>query len=252
MTMKTIFPLLYLGFATHLMAFSNEEISKKAYEATSHYVSENSKVEMLLSNTMGDKNKRHLTIKKLEGKDGDKTLIEFSSPEDVKGTILLTHEHINSNDNQWLYLPSIKKTKRIVSRNKSSSFMGSEFSYEDLSSQHYKKFKYSGDAKSVTDNGKANYQSVRMPIDENSGYSKQVVWSDSKTFLISKIEYYDRNGALLKVGTFPKYKKINGVWRTQNISMKNVQNGKSTVLNWTSQKINAGLSDKDFSNSIFP
>ncbi|MCO4845348.1 MAG: outer membrane lipoprotein-sorting protein [Sulfurovum sp.] len=250
--MKIIFPLLSLGFATHLMAISNEEISKKAHEATAHYISEKSKVEMLLSNTMGDMNKRNLTIKKLEGNHGDKTLIEFSSPADVKGTILLTHEHLDKNDNQWLYMPGLKKTKRIVSRNKSGSFMGSEFSYEDLSSQHYKKFKYSGNAKSVVINGRKNYKSVRTPVDKNSGYSKEVVWSDSKNFLIQKIEYYDKNGALLKVGSFPKYKKINGIWRALKISMKNVQNGKSTILNWTSQKIKVGLSDKDFSNSIFP
>ena len=248
--MKVSFVLLSLGLAVHLMAFTNEEISIKSYNSTSEYISEDAQMEMLLKSAAGETNKRNLTMKKLEGDNGDKTIMEFNSPADVKGTTLLTHEHLDQDDDQWLYMPGLKKTKRIISKNKSGSFMGSEFSYEDLSSQHYKKFTYSDNAKEMMISGVKQYQATRTPKDENSGYSKQILWVDSKNFLIQKIEYYDKNGALLKVGLFPEYKKIDGVWRGLKIIMKNVQTNKETTLDWTSEKIKVGYSPKDFAQSI--
>jgi hypothetical protein len=248
--MKVSFSLISLGLAAHLMALTNEEVSIKSYHSTSEYISENAQMEMVLKNATGETNKRNLSMKKLEGNNGDKTLMEFSSPADVKGTMLLTHEHLDQDDNQWLYMPGLKKTKRIISKNKSGSFMGSEFSYEDLSSQHYKKFTYSENAKEIMIAGVKQYQAMRTPKDENSGYSKQMLWVESKNFLIQKIEYYDKNGALLKVALFPDYKKIDGVWRGMKIIMKNVQTNKETTLDWTNEKIKVGYNPKDFAQSI--
>lgn len=248
--MKVSFSLISLSLAVQLMAFSNEEISIKSYNSTAEYISEDAQMEMLLKNTTGETNKRNLTMKKLEGDNGDKTIIEFNLPTDVKGTILLTHEHLNQDDEQWLYMPGLKKTKRIISKNKSGSFMGSEFSYEDLSSQHYKKFIYSANAEEITVAGSRQYKATRSPKDKNSGYSKQVLWVESKNFLIQRIEYYDKNGALLKVALFPDYKKIDGIWRAMKIIMKNIQTNKETTLDWTSEKIKVGYTSKDFAQSI--
>ena len=233
------------------MAITNEEVSIKAYGATGNYVSELAELEMLLKNANGATNKRDLVMKKLEGKNGDKTLLEFSTPADVKGTILLTHEHLGKADNQWLYMPGLKRTKRIVSKNKSGPFMGSEFSYEDLSGQHYNRFSYKGDAQSVKLKGHKVYKSVRAPKGEYSGYSKEIIWVEPKNFLIQRIDYFDRRGNLLKTASMAKYINIEGIWRVTKIIMKNIQTKKETTLNWKSEKIKVGLKNRDFSQSIF-
>ena len=96
---------------------------------------------MLLRNKQGRKSRRQLRIKALEvDGDGNKTIFVFDEPRDVKGTAFLIHSHRNGDDEQWLYLPALKRVKRISSLNRSGSFMGSEFAYEDLSTQEVEKF----------------------------------------------------------------------------------------------------------------
>jgi len=139
-----------------------------------------------------------MNSKTLEGENGDKSLIIFLTPADVKGTKMLTHEHINKDDNQWMYLPALRRVKRIASRNKSGSFMGSEFSYEDTANASWEKYTYKNDLEEVEFNGIKCYKGTRIPKDKNSGYSKQITYIDATTFLVSKIDYFDRKKELLK------------------------------------------------------
>ncbi len=232
--------------ASSLMALTNLEIAQKADKATDGFVSSISKTQMILINASGQKSVRDLLMKTLEGENGDKTISTFLSPADVKGTKVLGFEHIDRDDDQWLYLPALKRVKRIASKNRSGSFMGSEFSYEDIGNQNYKKYTFEGEPEKVMLDGLETYKGIRVPKDKNSGYTKQITWVDTKDFLIRKIEYYDRKKELLKTATFSDYKKIDGIWRVGKIEMKNHQNDKSTILIWKEDMINAGLSDKDF------
>jgi len=236
--------------ATSLMALTNLEIAKKADMATDGFVSSISKTKMILVNASGQKSVRDLLMKTLEGKNGDKTISTFLSPADVKGTKVLGHEHVGRDDDQWLYLPALKRVKRIASRNKSGSFMGSEFSYEDIGNQNYQKYTYKGDPEIVTFKGMKCYKGVRIPKDKNTGYTKQISWVDTKNFLIRKVEYYDRKRTLLKTAVFSGYKKINGIWRVGKIEMKNHQNDKATILIWKKDKVNTGLSPNDFNKRV--
>jgi outer membrane lipoprotein-sorting protein len=229
-----------------LMALTNQEVANKADKVTDGFESSISKTTMTLINAGGQKSVRDLLMKTLEGKNGDKTISTFLSPADVKGTKILGWEHIDRDDDQWLYLPALKRVKRIASRNKSGSFMGSEFSYEDIGNQNPRKYTFSGEPQKVMLNGIECYMGERVPKDKNSGYTKQVTWVDTKDFLIRKIDYYDRKGELLKTATFSDYKKIDGVYRVGKIDMKNHQNDKETILVWKEDKIKAGLSSKDF------
>ena len=98
---------------------------------------------MELRNKQGDVSTRNIRLKTLEVKDdGDKSLSIFDQPADVKGTAFLTFSHAIEPDEQWLYLPALKRVKRINSKNKSGPFMGSEFSYEDIASQEIEKYTY--------------------------------------------------------------------------------------------------------------
>ena len=238
--------ILTLLTATSLMALTNLEIAKKADKVTDGFESSISKTQMTLINASGQTSVRDLLMKTLEGENGDKTISTFLSPADVKGTKVLGWEHVDKDDDQWLYLPALKRIKRIASRNKSGSFMGSEFSYEDIGNQNYQKYTFMGEPEVVQYEGMECYKGARIPKDKNSGYTKQVSWVDTKDFLIRKIEYYDRKQELLKTATFHDYKKSDGVWRVGKIVMKNHQNDKETILEWKEDKIKAGLSAKNF------
>ncbi len=233
-----------------LMAMSNLEIAKKADKVTDGFESSIAKTQMTLINANGQKSVRDMMMRTLEGERGDKTISTFLSPADVKGTKILGWEHIDRDDDQWLYLPALKRIKRIASRNKSGSFMGSEFSYEDIGNQNYQKYTFEGEPKVVMLGEMECYQGTRIPKDKNSGYTKQITWVDTKDFLIRKIEYYDRKGELLKTALFSDYKKRDGVWRVGKIEMHNHQNDKSTILIWKEDKIKAGLKSKDFDKRV--
>lgn len=236
-----------LVVATSLMALTNKEIADKADKVTDGFGSSIAKTQMTLINASGQKSVRDLLMKTLEGDNGDKTISTFLSPADVKGTKVLGWEHVDRDDDQWLYLPALKRVKRIASRNKSGSFMGSEFSYEDIGNQNPNKYSFEGEPETVMLDGVECYKGARIPNDKNSGYTKQITWVDTKDFLIRKIDYYDRKKELLKTAIFSDYKKIDGIWRVGKIDMKNHQNDKETVLVWKEDKIKAGLKDKDFS-----
>ncbi len=227
------------------------EIAKESVKRDNGFQDQSSEMEMILKNSQGQTSTRFMRSKTLEtGTDGDKLLIVFDQPRDVKGTAFLTFTHNEGPDDQWLYLPALKRVKRISSSNKSGPFMGSEFAYEDLTSnevEKYKDYNYIGD-EACGDT--TCYVIERVPVDKNSGYTKQVVWVDQEHYRSMKVDYYDRKGSLLKTLTFKKYKQYVGkYWRADEMFMENHQSGKSTVLNFKNYELQAGLSDKDFNRN---
>lgn len=205
---------------------------------------------MVLKNTHGDESSRSLRLQTLETQgDGDKSLTVFESPADVKGTAFLSYTHATDADDQWLYLPALKRVKRISSRNKSGPFMGSEFAYEDLTSQELDKYSY----KYLRDEAVGDQDCFvieRYPAYEHSGYTRQVVWVDKKIYQPRKIEFYDRKDALLKTLNMSGYQPYaEKYWRASRMEMQNHQTGKSTVLQWNNYVFKSGLSERDFNVS---
>ncbi|WP_028862771.1 outer membrane lipoprotein-sorting protein [Psychromonas aquimarina] len=205
---------------------------------------------MILRNEQGQESVREIKIKSLEQLgDGDKSLTVFNKPKDVKGSAFLSYSHAEKADDQWLYLPSLKRVKRISSRNKSGPFMGSEFSFEDFSSFEVEKYsyKYLGNEKIAA---KDFFKVEQFPVDENSGYTRRVVWIDQQEYLVHKIDYYDRKNSLLKTLTYVDYQQYSGkFWRARSMQMINHQNGKSTELIWNNYTFNNGLSEGDFNRN---
>lgn len=244
------FGVIAIALTASLFAISNYEVAQKNDAAMSGFQDAVATMEMTLINAGGQQRVREMEMKVLEMEGGDKSLMEFLSPADVKGTKFLNYEHADRDDDQWLYLPALKRVKRISSSNKSGAFMGSEFSYEDLSAFNIDKYRYEGDAKEVTVDGKKMYETVRVPLEKNSGYTKQVSWVEADTFLTQKVEYYDRKKELLKTAVFGKYRKIGNVWRIGSITMTNHQNDKSTILVWKEEQIKTGLDENDFHQRV--
>ena len=239
--MKYLVAVLFMY--SSLFALSNFEVASKSEDIMSGFEDSTSQMQMTLINSAGQKKIRTMKMKVLEGESEDKSLMEFITPADVKGTKFLSYEHIDKDDDQWLYLPALKRVKRIASKNKSGAFMGSEFSYEDLSAFNVKKYNYEEGEAKVTN---SLYIIVSTPTSKYSGYTKLISFIDSKTFLVQKIEYYDRKKELLKVAVFKDYQNFGNVIRIGQITMSNVQNDKTTVLVWSNQKVKTGLRAKDF------
>jgi len=202
---------------------------------------------MVLKNKKGDESRRQIRIRTLEVEgDGDKSMSIFDEPADVQGTAMLTYSHGLEPDDQWLYLPAIKRVKRINSRNKSGPFMGSEFAFEDLGSQEVEKYSY----KYLRDEPCGDYQCFvieRIPAYKFSGYKRQHVWLDKKAYRLLKADYYDRKNELLKTLTASDYKQyLEHYWRAGKMEMINHLNGKSTTLEWNDYRFKTGLADRDF------
>lgn len=208
-----------------------------------------SAVTMQLKNAHGQEASRALRLRTLERKDaGDYSLVIFDSPSDVKGTALLSHPKAGGDD-QWLYLPSLERTRRISSKNTSGPFMGSEFAYEDITGAEVGKFDWTLLAEEAC--GKLTcFKLESTPKYERSGYSKRVVWVDSAEYRVHKIDFYDRKDALLKTLTYGDYRKYDGGhWRAHVWAMKNHQSGKSTVLSFSDYTFGNGYTEQDFSKA---
>ena len=209
-----------------------------------------SSVIMTLRNSQGEESIREMRMQSLEvTDDGDKGLTIFDTPKDVKGTAFLNFSHISKSDDQWLYLPALKRVKRISSRNKSGPFMGSEFAYEDLSSFEIEKYTFKFLAEEKV-NGLDCYKIEQIPTDKHSGYTRQVAWLDKEHFRGQKVDFYDRKKSLLKTLTLSDYKLYLGkYWRPLKMDMLNHQTQKSTELNTTELAFNTGLKDSDFNKA---
>lgn len=204
-------------------------------------------MKMRLINRRGDESLRTLKINTLEIKgDGDKSLIIFNTPRDIKGTAFLSFTHALVADDQWLYLPALKRVKRISSSNKSGPFLGSEYAFEDLTSFEVAKYSYKYLRDEILE-GVDCFVIELIPKYKHSGYTKQLVWIDKARYIVTKIEYYDRKDSLLKTQIFKAYKQyLNQYWRAGEQVMTNHQNGKRTELLWDNYQFRTGLTDRNF------
>ena len=226
------------------------EIATKVDEAGAGWVDERVNAMMTLRAANGREIKRAFRTRSLEiAGDGDKTLLIFDTPKDVKGTVFLTHAQKRGNDDQWLYLPAIKRVKRISSSNRSGPFMGSEFAYEDVSSEELERYTYNYVADATCGEGADCHVYERFPVDENSGYTRQVVFADKDFYRVHRIEYYDRKGAHLKTLTRTGFRRIGEFWRASHWEMANHLKGKTTVVEWQDRAFGVGLRARDFDRS---
>ncbi|MEM6973036.1 MAG: outer membrane lipoprotein-sorting protein [Pseudomonadota bacterium] len=210
---------------------------------------------MTLSDPAGRTTTRDLQIdaREKEGEgNGDKQLIRFFSPPDVEGTALLSHAKILDQDDQWLYLPGLRRTKRISSANKSGPFVGSEFAFEDLTASELGKYDYTY-LETIQDEKTGLELDVVecIPRYERSGYSKLHCYTDTEIFQSRRIEFFDRGGRLLKTLKLGDYRQSReGYWRSHEQTMTNHLTGKATVLRFEDFDFGVSLRERDFEPSI--
>ena len=205
---------------------------------------------MVLKNKRGQESRRQLRVKVLEvPEDGDKSLFVFDEPRDIQGTALLIHAHKEAPDDQWIFLPAMKRVKRISSSNQSGSFMGSEFTYEDLTPQEVEKYTY----RYLRDDPCGELTCTvteRFPLDKKSGYRRQLIWHDRDKLRAWKVQFYDRKDFHLKTLTLENYELYNDrFWYAGKMTMENHLTGKSTQLTRSDYEIDGDVNEKEFTST---
>jgi len=233
-------------------AARGKAIAVEADKRYSGFGSSEEKLRMVLIDASGSKRVRELRVQTLEKPEGDWSMTVFDKPADVKGTALLTYTKGLQPDDQWIYLPALKRVKRIASTNRSGPFMGSEFAFEDLSSFEIVKYSYDyiGEQACPGAEKESCWMVSEKPLYANSGYSKMTVWYDKSEYRARYIKYFDTAGKPLKEMLLTDYKLFKGrFWRPMTWSMVNLKNGKKTVLSYDSLDFDVKLDDGDFSQA---
>lgn len=222
-------------------------LAQAADEADRGWGDAAARLSMVLRNAAGEESRRELRVKLRErAGDGDQSLITFHLPRDIAGTALLSYSHALVPDEQWLYLPALKRVKRIATANKSGPFVGSEFAYEDLTSMEVEKYSYRW-LRAEEYGGRPAAVVEETPRYAHSGYTRRVVWLDQERLQPLKVEFFDRKDALLKTLTCEDYRQYLGrYWRSHRLVMLNHQSGKSTELTWQDYTFGNGYTARDF------
>lgn len=235
---------------TTAQELSGPEIARKAQQAF-YYAGNDlkAKVLMKLISKSGKERTRELTMLRLNtGDNGEqKYYMYFHRPADVRAMAFMVWKYTGKDDDRWLYIPAIKLVKRIAADDKNSSFVGSDFSYEDVSGRDLEDDTHILKGEESID-GKAVYVLESAPREAKSAYfSRKVAWIDKKSFLPLREEYYDGRGKLYKTFTADRIEDVQGTPTIMQRTMANVQNGHRTETIFSEVKYNVGLKDNIFS-----
>ena len=182
------------------------------------------------------------------GQDGfsEKTLFFFLSPPEIKDTAFLTwnYEKSDKDDNQWVYLPALRKVRRIASSSKSDSFSGTEFSYADLNTRVPDEDTHVL-LRNETLSDRNCYVVESIPKDRKDAYGRMVYWIDTDNLTVLKINYFDRKGRHLKTQKL-RWELIQDIWTQTELTMENHLNGNKTIVVIDDVRYNTGLKENLF------
>ncbi len=177
-----------------------------------------------------------------------KTLMFFQYPGDVKGTGFLTwdYDEIGKEDDKWLYLPAMKKTRRISgSSAKKDYFMGTDFTYDDMGSRNIDEDTHKLLREETFEDHKC-WVLESTPKDSRDIYSKKVSWIRQDCLIASKVEYYDKLGKVHRTLVMSDITKVDGFWIAKKMDMKNVQTNHETIITIENPKYNIPIDESAF------
>jgi len=204
-------------------------------------------MKMTLINKRGKTRERSvLTYSKKYGKDS-KSLLYFLSPGDVKGTGFLAWDYDDpqKDDDQWLYLPALKKSRRITGSSKNDYFMGTDFTYDDMGDRNVDEDTHTLLREEEVE-GHACWVVESKPKNEDYMYSKRVSWIRQDALVALKVDFYDRRGSLLKTLNVSDIREQDGIWTAFKMEMSNIQENHRTVIEMEEVQYNIGLEDSLF------
>lgn len=177
-----------------------------------------------------------------------KTMLRFVKPLIAKGIGYLSWQYRNGDYEQWLFLPRLKVAKKISRKDKSHSFMGTEFSYEELSGRDLDAAVYSLVDQDTCD-GDSCYVIDATPLGE-SQYSRRRIWVNRRQWIIKRVEFFNDREQKVKILSLPEHEKISGYWTVKSMIMRNLQNGNKTTLTLSDVRYNTGLRDDFFTETF--
>lgn len=229
---------------TGLQVMEREETQNKGDD-------EFNKMSMKLINNRGqERNRKVEYYRKTDAEDNDKILMRFLEPADVKGVGLLTVEYSDRDDDQWLYLPALKKVRRITASDQGDNFMGTDFTYEDIRSEKLDQHTYTVTGSEMID-GHDCFVIEAVPSTEKqkkeSSYSRRELWVRKDIFLTVQAKFYDKKGELFKVEVRKDaVEAAPNIYRPNFMEMKNLKTGHTTQLTFDERRINTGIDDQVF------
>lgn len=229
---------------------SGLDVATRAQQAF-YYAGDDLKARVLMKliSESGNERTRELTMLRLnKGDEGEqKYYMYFHRPSDVRAMTFMVWKYTGRDDDRWLYVPAIKLVKRIAADDKNASFVGSDFSYENVSGRDLADDTHVLEREESI-NGGAAYVLESVPREAKSAYySRKVAWIDKETFLPLKEEYYDKRGQLYKTFTADRIENVEGIPTIMKRTMANVQNGHRTEVTFSEVNYNVGLKDDLFS-----
>ena len=228
---------IYIILLSYLFAQSGLEIMQKVDDRNAP---KDMKVNLTMELTNKKGKTRSSTLRSVSKDDSKKQIIWFLAPADDKGVAFLKIEHENGDDEMRLWLPAFNKVRRISSNQKSDSFMGSDMSYEDMTSKELNEYTYELLGEEKFDDVDC-YKVLSIPKPETeSSYSKFIGWITKDEYLALKEESYDKNDRLVKVRTI-KYVEQKGYIVPEEIFVKNVQNNHSTLLTFDQMELDTNV-----------
>lgn len=206
---------------------------------------------MTIENSRGNQRVREIKqfVKSVKG--GEKKIMFFLSPADVKNTSFMTwsYDDASKSDDQWIYLPALKKVKRISSDSKGDYFMGSDFTYDDLGDRHPTDDTHTILREEVV-NGEETIVIESVPKDEEYMYSRTVTWVIKDTWIGLKKEFYDEDDELLKILSVEGQKSFGDVIILTKVKMDNVQRNQFTIMEFSDVQIDNGIPNNKFSERM--
>lgn len=249
--MRTILisSIAFLAFAFQGMAQDAREISEKSSKVI-EFESMEMATNLYIHDNKGNTRERQVAVATRQFGNTTKTLMRFLAPADVQGTSILIYDYEDKADDMWVYLPSLRRTRRIVSTERGKSFMGSEFSNADMSRPNTDDFTYNMLGEEVV-NGlncwKVEAIAKSRDIESEYGFKKRVSFIEKATYLVQKSELYDKSGNLQKIMTFTDYtKQSNGKYFSYGMEMKNVQNNRRSVMKVSKFQLGTNLNENSF------
>ena len=231
-------------------AQSGYDIMKKADEVPSAKTS-SYKATMTLTDKKGKNRVREVTMKTKDYGDVEKSLIVFTTPKDVAGVSYLTFDYDASNkdSDSWLYMPAMKKIRRISGTSKGDDFMGTDFTYEDVGGdRELEDYTYTLLAEENAE-GAACYKIECKAKDKNVKNPRYIVWIRKDNFIMTKADFYDKQDMLQRQLVCSGIEMVNGFWTTKKMTVKNVQTGHSTVLEIKDIEYGLPLQDSIFTQA---
>lgn len=247
--LKYLLLLLALLLPLNSFAITPEEVMKSSQAAFLYPGKDfKARVVMRLVSKSGSERARELTmLRKNYGETGgdQKYFMYFFRPADVKDMSFMVYKYPGKDDDRWLFVPALNMVRRIAAQDRRSSFVGSDFTYEDVSGRDI-----ADDSHDITKEEKLGgsdcYVVKSTPKAGDTDYGHKLSWIDKKTFLPLKEEYFDKRGTLYKVFTAEEVKEIKGFPTIVKRTMKNLQSGHSTETVFSKVDYNIGIEDSLF------